>query len=738
MSIRGISGTRNYIAQNMQMVDNQVLEEIVFSNEGGFTQAEIELLANQIRDEMIASGAPDSATLSINVRYPRIENYGKMTRRQREKAESLAGAEFTGGMYLLREGGGVYNYAIEYDEDLPMPETFNQFRIIRTVVETKERKAEMKKEKKQAFDKLFRNDSNVGKKKGGCTGLGKNDCLFNALAKAFYKVLSVTENGTKYYHHPITDAGFPFGSDKEFRDYFEIKHNDKISIDESKAVGQWLKYYHDCKLIIVPGWAKNCQPYYETPESDTCRYKICIQLLKEHYSFIPNYHNVPGIDRFCKKKELVVYWEHFKSTSTSTDAFVGIETYDKDGAHWIEYFSADHEYFETMKKQMKIIAKKKSKDSTCQETYDKFMYERDEVFRISNGKIDFLKTVNCKKTAMYEYFTLNKCTNFSPIDMEEYELIQQASMGAIIKARPGTYGKSYQYDLNMFYPSCMERSDFKIPCCKPVIKEMSKEILEKIVTKKEYSGAVPKCDQMELGIYTIRITNNENLYTKDDIGFLFRFHKYNLYTNYDIDWARKLGLHLEILSKRFSWYEHYFKGSELFSGFVEKFAKIRKQSVETQDKDIKKLLKNVLNMSYGGLCEKNLIYLSPENKYYNIIPKHLVVKHRRSGGLEIQYINVNQPFLHQEARLKPFLYAFTRKTLGFKIRKWVPYVLRVHTDSALLSDKHTILDTQISNGTFRVVSKKAKKQRGEFKYEGHYNQTIIINNNLKPKGLVKE
>ena len=134
-------------------------------------------------------------------------------------------------------------------------------------------------------------------------------------------------------------------------------------------------------------------------------------------------------------------------------------------------------------------------------------------------------------------------------DYAEYEIINYGTMGSYnyIYKFDEVYKNIYSYDVKSAYPSILNHPDFKIPLKRGEYKYVYPEIFKKYTELKKDKNGLYKIE-LQYGFYKCKISKNikkDTDYKFDD----FRTNNYNVYTHFDILFAKVLGYDVELLNE---------------------------------------------------------------------------------------------------------------------------------------------------------------------------------------------
>jgi len=312
----------------------------------------------------------------------------------------------------------------------------------------------------------------------------------------------------------------------------------------------------------------------------------------------------------------------------------------------------------------------------------------------TDNKINMFKTGSFGKTALSLFSSM---CNLNPPEVQEYEFKYLNNGGAVRYAKKGYEGIAYQYDINSYYPSLMISNYIRMPLTEGTILPL---------TQKQFDDK----KRVKFGVYHAEIICDNDA--------MFQTTKHNIYSHYEINYAKQLGLEINILGDALVWEpEQTEKFNKIFGKYVNYLYPIRHKHPD---------IKTILNALWGALCAKRggdytpyiMTYdeLATFDKEYDIITP-------LDDNFERCEVKVKTDIKFYKtgfARMKPFLFGFGRVNMVKTFAK-VGYdnVLWSHTDCIIssipLTNKHITQSFQI----------------GKWKYEGKDPNCYIYNKNLK-------
>lgn len=487
-----------------------------------------------------------------------------------------------------------------------------------------------------------------------------NDCLYNALSKSV--------------------PAMPWNSPAELKQWLGIHRTDPIHKKYIPNIEHYLKNY---KI--------NLSGDHIVPSIKRAPYVIMLTLNDGHYDLLP--------------KPIKYKWETIKEPLD-----ISVYKYtDNNMTHVRALFQGKlgtfpkGKYF--MSQQFHKIPQTTvgKKQLTLRETYEHFISYADEIKKLTNGDIDFYKTLSIHDTALdYFYRKTGDKIPVEPIEPDEAHWIDQASAGAIIHSVKDYDGPAYKFDFVSHYPAIMSdtRSIFPI-----------KRGEFSIMTTEEFN----KSTFLSVGIYRFKVFNPNN-------NRLFRCNRNNYYTHTDFLLATKIGLKMEIIQDNKANALTYtsdqcIKGHQMFGDYVSTLYPLKNKKIETA-----KLLLNIL---WGSLVEANKTKQRFTPGESIRIPENSTIVqtcHMNFGNKhEIHTQDNTVYFKHDFARIKPFILSKGRYKISTTILPYAGDLLFCHTDSMILSKR-----PDIKTGT----------GLGDLRDEG-YCESLNINKSAKCSGVFK-
>ena len=360
-------------------------------------------------------------------------------------------------------------------------------------------------------------------------------------------------------------------------------------------------------------------------------------------------------------------------------------------------------------RRSKYIPISKGKDKSLKETYDEFILSAERMKEETKGRINLYKTGTYAKTALSLFFSMMNLLGNVPdkITEKEAQFLYKTNQGAIIYSNKIVYtGEGHIYDVNNFYASIMKSVNFRVPIKEGTFRTLSEDEFKKM--QETY---------FLYGIYRVIIKNT--IKTRK----LFRKNVDNYYTSIDLNVAKSLGLKMKLITDGEDNFLSYgsgtcLSGSTIFKPFVDYLTNLKKVTNN-------KIYKVILNSLWGALSQfakvpKPLIYdVTRDFAYGKIFAQKKDVMIIKEGftnfpNWKVDFLFKSRIYKYNWARIKPFMLAKGRETIGRLIKPHLQHIRRIHTDG-FISDKK--LDVKIGNDI------------GELRYEGFKRRITITHVN---------
>ena len=291
------------------------------------------------------------------------------------------------------------------------------------------------------------------------------------------------------------------------------------------------------------------------------------------------------------------------------------------------------------------------------------------------------------------------------ITRTEYLFMQRTYNGGLIYVEPSKC-QSYGYDYSAFYLNICCFSEFQIPT-----KEGKRKTFYDI-------SELPKIDEIQYGIYKIRITSKHK-----DACKIFSFSKNEYYTHYSLKFA---------LQKK----EQFNFEFEMIDGCIEaliydndcliyakdQFRQYGKVVLELKKQFPKNQLVKMLVSSFAGHLQhknvKRLTYDEINAQKIKLGEDYDVVgtKFRMlpNGEEEERYIlaDIKKPYTFN-IRLLPYLTAYGRNKIARLALKDIDNVIRIHTDNVCFKTEQIFETNAIGADNFYVKTVRGPKGLGK-------------------------
>lgn len=468
-----------------------------------------------------------------------------------------------------------------------------------------------------------------------------NDCLFNAILKAFN------------FNTNLLPQGFQRPS--SLKSKLGLKRDEKIPVELFPKVEELYNV-----SFIINGEA--------TYTSDIIRKQnICLTIKNGHVEVRQNESEVKPFFRFKEVKPeniIVIYFD--------ADEIVKYDGICK------ETISID-EYEQLKKDAQKMIVKCDSLEnmSECHENYIK---KADILKKETKGLVNFYRS---QYNGSIAFDVFRKFTKFikdpEALDEVEHQILDNAFHGGIHYEKKGEYKNCYDYDMNSMYCHFMRKSSFIFPATKPTYKQMTNEELNKL-------------EFLPYGLYNVLIKTHHELWRMKNKGW---------FTHYDLQIAKMLNIKFELNENKTNVLLYSSKdcirGNKAFSEFVEYFTNLENST----NKDYVKPIRNAL---WGYLSSNNATRKRVKNSE-NIDVDGYLIKEFQSGKntSTIKMVNKTDIFKYPWARCSIFLTAYCRFQMMKIILDCdkIENIVCINTDGFVSKTKQ---DLKISNeiGDFKI------------------------------------
>jgi hypothetical protein len=509
-----------------------------------------------------------------------------------------------------------------------------------------------------------------------------NDDTFDSFA-IYLSALPSSEGGLSQTNDCLYDALFEclgirllkvWAEPTDLKKFLKINYTSKVDISHLEAIEKKL----NCSI--------NCSGDYLYSTKIQSNKIINLQIISEHYTLLDDRKDIFKFNVKLSRRERNIMMYRKTEDKNSGEFFT---CYDgKDTTALSKEMRSKIYKWETNYILVDVFEPK----MTLKENYDLYIRIADELKEKTNGKINLYKTGDFKKTALHLFSETTKHINHpSNPNQAESEMLMKASQGSIIFNTKGYEGEAWKADVISMYPSIMSDVHQLFP-----IKEGELKYLDKF-----------PYDYFENGIYRAIVTDTTNTNKK-----IFRFNYDNHYTNIDLTRAKELNLNIELIvdgQPNFLYYsrDKCLTGSEIFGEYVNLLYPLKNDCVLGA--------KQILNVLWGALCERNIKHKIHKNGDVSDIPDNVRPQMRPydDDGLNtiVDYVRYEKQNLYGWSRIKPFILAKGRSKISKIMEPYKDSLIRCHTDGILLSNE----PTDIKYG-FNI---------GDLRFEGYYKNISI-------------
>jgi hypothetical protein len=397
-------------------------------------------------------------------------------------------------------------------------------------------------------------------------------------------------------------------------------------------------------------------------------------------------------NRYYKSKEFGVYKKNINNTY-SVYANSTLETNIKDLTKFKSF----------------SLLKFKAKDDLIQEYKDytegfkliKELIKYD--YRTANNN-----TLNLAKRIWYKL--IGKNITFSKTCKKEEKYIYDAKRcGFRYSAPKGIYEGDYiKLDVNSFYSSILVNNRYILPIGEPVFKKYTQEEFDNL---KFYP----------YGLYKCKITGDIN-------PKLFYKNINNIYTHLELRIAKEQKYIITIIDEddNFMYYPKRIHNHILFKQYVDLLFPHKKKCF---------LIKRLLNILWGGLCEKNKIIKKIDSKECSILKdddlEFQPTIDNEGNIISFSIIEEKKLFKYNSCRIAPFITSYGRYEYYNLIKNHHELLIKTHTDGFYIKmteeevNKHFDMGKNIGQIKIEPIDKKDKNKYVCKKLEIINNNTII-------------
>lgn len=493
-----------------------------------------------------------------------------------------------------------------------------------------------------------------------------NDCLFDAIM-----------NGLKY-NFELLPKSMRYAS--QWKKSLKLDRNDKIPFSMIPTLEEKLKI----KINVVGD--HNYTSVYES------FHEVTIKLKNEHYTYVEQRSKdilkaVKINDKIKESKKLYVYTDH-------KNIFDGSKM-----------FSLPENEFLTMIKNKRfsnISLMNVPTGEKHKEYHEKIINNCNLVKQLSENKIDLSKMNYSEKDTVKKmiFHELKGIVQPEEMDIVEEGHISRATQGGLMFSceEKTTFDKAFMIDINSMYPSIMNNSSFKFPIVKPTYEKLDK---------------LPEF--LSYGIYRCVVHRSGD----EKIDRWFKFSSFNEYTHISLNHALFLGLKVELIQDDQA-NAILYKGARdrvlskhYFGKTIDYLYEMKKQhSKETRS------FKNMLNLIWGSLCEKNYIKKNTLDGDIDCEDNDLISIKPSENCNKVKMLSSEKIFLYPFARIQPFLLSYARFEMCKQLFKLNDKIIRVHTDSALLiTDVKDLFETSDKMGCWKIENEGSCIVKGMKKVE---------------------
>lgn len=326
------------------------------------------------------------------------------------------------------------------------------------------------------------------------------------------------------------------------------------------------------------------------------------------------------------------------------------------------------------------------------EEHKQYISMIDDIIKITDGKINMFRTGSFGRTALSLFTDINKI-EAEPIKEFEFKYLENG--GGIRYAQKGYEGEAYKYDINSYYPSLMLSKYIRIPITEGKLIDITTEELE-------------EKRSVKFGVYHADI--------KCDNDVMFSTMNKNMYSHYEINYAKKLGLKIIVLGPALVWdAEQTIPFYKLFNKYINYLYPLKNKH---------KKIKIIMNALWGSLCsksggdDKKILMNYEDISTSKHIIKRITPLDNTMTKCEVIIESDVRFYKTSFPRMKPFLLGFARVNMHKTFDK-IGYdnILWSHTDSIISKIK---LSSQI----------KLSHKIGDWKYEGSTDNCYVYNKNF--------
>ena len=397
--------------------------------------------------------------------------------------------------------------------------------------------------------------------------------------------------------------------------------------------------------------------------------------------------------------------------------YTTFESYDKDGSK-----QSDEEYILKLSSNAKysadsILVKNTAstrdllglpEDASLKDLYDKFIVVAKNLKDVSDGYIDLYQCgTNFNQYGRYLFNkSLRVKYNAEHVDAQERNFL--VNSGGLTFFKEEYEGEIFHYDINKAYTGSLTNKYVSFPITRPKYYHFDASKYIDRDGKPYYP----------YGEYKAFVEKSGN----PNIDCLLKFSVIDTYTHTDLARATELGLKIKLKDGiNCALYEDKrIKGEELFGKYFGEILFIEnKEELMPESLAIVKKIRNVL---WGGLCEKNITTLYPDENGITEVDDDIFEEIERiphTDNKDVYDITVRykeQPFKTEFARIGAFLTSNLRNHMSREIEKLgMEHIVRCNTDG-FYSKK--AFDLPVS------------KNMNEYKFKKGYGKVVSCNNTV--------
>ena len=468
----------------------------------------------------------------------------------------------------------------------------------------------------------------------------KNDCL--------YKALYVLKGGK-----------LPWRTASLFKKFMKVDRYDPVNLDDLSYVSDKLK-----SNIYVTG------DYTKQFTGSTYTSEIHLDLSNGHYSPCHTIKSAKSYFVHRKRPTLAIQ----KMSDGNIRTYNGLAV------------------FVTNRKQMIGIKNDgcspliiDNPNDDIKKVYDTYMNDAkicsEAVNKALCCKTPYLDLTTCTVTEgalkLFHYLT-KSVPNPDEITTMEAQWIENATIGGIIYAKSGEYKDMVSYDINSSYPYIIGKAKLTFPVTAPQFKT---------ITNMDVAKYYP------YGIIRAKISGEHPF---------FRFNKLNYYTHVDLTTARACGLQVNIIDdgepNAMLYTSKRVIGNNVFGRYVDLLYELKRNKTP--------IAKQLLTCLWGALCKTKQYTKTTETEVdlsdANIL--HIVPTDSTMTNDLVRFTKKSESqYQYSFGRIKPFILAFGRSKLMNQINKYRDHIVRIHTDSMVISSNVKVnLDIGTELGQWKI------------------------------------